>query len=105
MDETARAKESESVSFMPPPRLKKRTKRQPSDGHADPAPLDTKKRPILDPRQTARYLSVTEAALRLWREKGGGPPWFKAGPRLVRYRSTDLDEWVERRVEKASESR
>lgn len=87
------------MSSMPPPRLKRRTKRQPSDGHAGPTPLDTEKRPILDSRQTSRLLGVTEAALRLWREKGGGPPWFKAGPRLVRYRRTDVDDWIDKRVE------
>lgn len=80
--------------------IEERTKRKSSDSRAGPALLDTEQRPILDSRQAARYLGVTEAALRLWREKGGGPPFFKAGPRLIRYRRTDLDRWIAKRVEK-----
>jgi predicted DNA-binding transcriptional regulator AlpA len=77
-----------------------KTKRKSSDSHAAPALLDTERRPILDSRQTGRYLGVTEDALRLWREKGGGPPFFKAGPRLIRYRRSDLDQWIAKRIEK-----
>jgi len=83
---------------VPRPRLKQGTKRQPSDNRVGSALLAPEQQPNLDTRQTSRYLGVTEAALRLWREKGGGPPWFKAGPRLVRYRRTDLDEWIDKRT-------
>jgi Helix-turn-helix domain len=60
------------------------------------------------PKEAARYLSVSEAALRLWRRHGAGPRYFLAGPRLIRYRQTDLDAWIEARVESkrgAGESR
>lgn len=52
----------------------------------------------LAPRQAAKYIGVSEAALRLWRSHGGGPRYFRAGEKLVRYRRTDLDSWIESRL-------
>ncbi len=45
-------------------------------------------------KQAARYLGVCEATLRAWRADGTGPRFFRSGPKLVRYRKADLDEWV-----------
>ena len=52
----------------------------------------------LTPIQAAKYLGVSEAVLRLWRSEGKGPRHFKAGEKLVRYRRTDLDVWIEARL-------
>ena len=52
----------------------------------------------LAPRQAARYLGISEAALRLWRSRGEGPRYFRAGDKLVRYRRADLDSWIESRL-------
>lgn len=52
----------------------------------------------LTPRQAARYIGISEAALRLWRSEGKGPRHFKAGEKLVRYRRSDLDAWIEARL-------
>jgi len=52
----------------------------------------------LAPRQAARYLGISEAALRLWRSRGEGPRFFRAGEKLVRYRRADLDSWIEARL-------
>jgi excisionase family DNA binding protein len=52
----------------------------------------------LTPIQAARYLGVSEGALRLWRGEGKGPRHFKAGEKLVRYRRADLDSWIESRL-------
>jgi predicted DNA-binding transcriptional regulator AlpA len=52
----------------------------------------------LDAKQTARYLGVSEAVLRLWRSGGEGPRFFRAGEKLVRYRRSDLDSWIEARL-------
>jgi predicted DNA-binding transcriptional regulator AlpA len=49
-------------------------------------------------REAARYLGVSGAVLRLWRSRGEGPRHFKAGEKLVRYRRTDLDTWIESRL-------
>jgi predicted DNA-binding transcriptional regulator AlpA len=50
------------------------------------------------PKQASKYLSLSEAVLRLWRAEGIGPRYFKAGQKLVRYRRVDLDAWVESRL-------
>lgn len=52
----------------------------------------------LTPGKTARYLGISEAALRLWRAEGKGPRYFRAGEKLVRYRRVDLDQWIEGRL-------
>jgi predicted DNA-binding transcriptional regulator AlpA len=52
----------------------------------------------LTPRQAAHYLGISEAALRLWRSRCEGPRFFKAGHKLIRYRRTDLDSWIESRL-------
>jgi len=41
---------------------------------------------------------VSDAVLRLWRSQGRGPRYYKAGEKLVRYRRTDLDSWIEARL-------
>lgn len=52
----------------------------------------------LTPIQAAKYVGISEAALRLWRSEGRGPRHFKAGEKLVRYRRVDLDAWIEARL-------
>ena len=52
----------------------------------------------LTPKKAASYLGISEAALRLWRSRGEGPRYFRAGEKLVRYRRTDLDSWIEARL-------
>lgn len=50
------------------------------------------------PKQAAKYVGISEAALRLWRSEGKGPRHFKAGEKLIRYRRADLDSWIEARL-------
>jgi excisionase family DNA binding protein len=52
----------------------------------------------LTSRELARYLGVSEASVRGWRSDGKGPRFYKAGPRLVRYRRCDVDRWIEARL-------
>jgi predicted DNA-binding transcriptional regulator AlpA len=52
----------------------------------------------LTPIQAAKYVGISEAALRLWRSENKGPRHFKAGEKLVRYRRVDLDAWIETRL-------
>jgi excisionase family DNA binding protein len=58
----------------------------------------------LTPRQAARYMGISEAALRLWRSRGEGPRYFRAGDKLVRYRRADLDMWIESRLSEPENS-
>jgi excisionase family DNA binding protein len=52
----------------------------------------------LTPKQAAKYVGISEGALRLWRAEGTGPRHFRAGEKLVRYRRADLDAWIEARL-------
>ncbi len=60
---------------------------------------------ILTPCKAAKYVGVSEAALRLWRSENKGPRYFRAGEKLVRYRRADLDSWIEARLSEPSVSR
>jgi len=56
----------------------------------------------MTPKMAARYLGISEATLRLWRSRGEGPCYFRAGKKLIRYRRLELDAWVEARLNKPS---
>jgi predicted DNA-binding transcriptional regulator AlpA len=58
----------------------------------------TEKQNALTPVQAAQYVGVSTAVLRLWRSHGMGPQHFRAGEKLIRYRRTDLDRWIESRL-------
>ena len=58
----------------------------------------------LNSKQAAKYMGVSEAAMRLWRSQGKGPRHFKAGEKLVRYRRVDLDSWIEERLNQTTAS-
>lgn len=58
----------------------------------------TEQQSTLSPKQAAKYVGISEAALRLWRAEGKGPRFFRAGEKLVRYRRADLDSWIEARL-------
>ena len=53
---------------------------------------------VLTPREAAKYLGISESALRLWRGQGHGPRHFRAGAKLIRYRRADVDQWIESRL-------
>ena len=46
----------------------------------------------LDTRQAASYLGLGKSTLEIWRMKGEGPRFTKAGGR-VRYSRAELDAW------------
>ena len=60
-------------------------------------------RNVLSARQSGSYLGCSESVLRLWRSQGKGPRYFRAG-KLVRYRKTDLDAWIEARLSEPESS-
>lgn len=49
---------------------------------------------VLSLEQTSRYLGVSQAALRTWKRDGKGPAFFRAG-KLLRFRKSDLDLWIQ----------
>jgi predicted DNA-binding transcriptional regulator AlpA len=64
----------------------------------------TEQQHTLTPRQAARYIGISDAALRLWRSEGRGPRFFRAGEKLIRYRRSDLDIWIESRLSQSESS-
>ena len=51
----------------------------------------------LDTQAAARYLGLSTASLEGWRSERRGPPFTKVG-RAVRYRRTDLEEFMAGRL-------
>lgn len=59
---------------------------------------------LLDDSWLARYLKCKRKTAQAWRTRGGGPPFIYVG-RLVRYKKSDVDRWLEsRRVNSTSEA-
>lgn len=54
-------------------------------------------KPFLGTAEAADYLGLKRCTLEAWRCRGGGPRFAKFG-RAVRYRLTDLDDWIESRT-------
>jgi predicted DNA-binding transcriptional regulator AlpA len=53
--------------------------------------------PVLRTPAAAAYLALSESTLEKYRVTGQGPIYHKAGPKIVIYRSEDLDEWLNAR--------
>ena len=51
-------------------------------------------KPFLTTQEAADYLRLQRTTLEAWRCRGGGPRFAKFG-RSVRYRLSDLDDWIE----------
>ena len=49
---------------------------------------------LLTPRESAELLGVPEGTLAQWRSQRRGPPYIKLEGRLVRYRRSDLEEYI-----------
>lgn len=56
---------------------------------------------LLTSPETAAYLKVPERTLNDWRYRKIGPPFLRVG-RHVRYRRSDVDEWLNTNQAKAS---
>ncbi|QRY41419.1 helix-turn-helix domain-containing protein [Microbacterium hominis] len=51
--------------------------------------------PLMDSREIATYLRVSESTLSRWRSAGQGPPFLRLGG-IARYRLEAVDEWLAR---------
>lgn len=52
---------------------------------------------LLSGQEAAKYLGISEQTLRIHRVKGGGVKYVKVG-RLVRYRQSDIDAYLNART-------
>ncbi|WP_420435061.1 helix-turn-helix transcriptional regulator [Hyphobacterium sp.] len=55
----------------------------------------------MTPRQAAAYLNLAVSSLAKWRVEGIGPSYIKLGS-AVRYRRTDLDDWIGSKVQSST---
>ncbi len=49
--------------------------------------------PLMDSREIAAYLKVSESTLSRWRSAGQGPPFLRLGG-IARYRIDAVDTWL-----------
>jgi len=49
----------------------------------------------MNTQELADYLEVAVQTLFRWRQSGYGPAWMRVGPRLIRYKVSDVMEWEE----------
>jgi len=50
----------------------------------------------MNTEELAAYLEVAKQTLFRWRQSGYGPAWMRVGPRIIRYKVSDVMEWEER---------
>ena len=53
---------------------------------------------LLTPIQAADFLSLTPRWLELKRYQGDGPPFVRVSARCIRYRLSDIEDWVACRI-------
>jgi hypothetical protein len=58
---------------------------------------------VMNAHEAADYLRLSIKTLEAWRPKAIGPPFVRAGARIV-YRKRDLDDWLERNVARTKSS-
>jgi excisionase family DNA binding protein len=49
---------------------------------------------LLTPKEAAEFLGIPLGTLAQWRSQRRGPPYIKLEDRLVRYRRSDLEEYL-----------
>jgi excisionase family DNA binding protein len=52
---------------------------------------------VMTEPETAEHIGISLSGLRKWRSDGRGPPYVRLG-RLIRYRRTVVEEWLEKRM-------
>jgi predicted DNA-binding transcriptional regulator AlpA len=52
---------------------------------------------LLNTRETAKWLGISEQWLEIARVRGNGPPYEKIAPRIVRYRVGKVKAWLDER--------
>lgn len=59
--------------------------------------MDSAPDPLLTVEEVATYLNVPKATVYGWNHDGTGPRFHRIG-RHVRYRRSDLEQWIEQRA-------
>jgi predicted DNA-binding transcriptional regulator AlpA len=53
---------------------------------------------ILDPKRVATILGISTRTLERYRSAGKGPPYTKIGGKLIRYRQSDVETWIQQNL-------
>ncbi len=53
---------------------------------------------LLRQEEVAKILNLSPRTLEAWRHRGGGPRYILLTPRCVRYKESDLNQFLEERV-------
>ncbi len=75
--------------------------RRPTPSGVDPLRDAVLMTPLLTPDQVSDYLGVPLGTLANWRYQGRGPVYVRLG-RHVRYRATDVAEWISNQLVRAA---
>jgi excisionase family DNA binding protein len=54
---------------------------------------------LLTAEEVAELLQVKVETIHQWRWKGKGPKAVKAGPKFVRFRPSDVNDWLDAKLE------
>jgi len=57
---------------------------------------------ILDQKRVATILGISTRTLERYRLTGLGPPYIKFGGKLVRYRQSDLEAWIQQNLTRST---
>lgn len=60
--------------------------------------MKTNEGALLNERETAEFLGVSRRTLQGWRSNQTGPRWVRINTKSIRYRQSDLTDWIERRT-------
>jgi hypothetical protein len=83
-----------------PHRIEKNRLPHPTNLQAYPA-AELLPEPLLTETRVAELLSVSARTLQMWRWRGGGPVFVRAGA-AIRYRPADLRAWVEANLHRST---
>ncbi|MBT5566725.1 MAG: helix-turn-helix domain-containing protein [Rhodospirillaceae bacterium] len=50
----------------------------------------------------AEYLGLSPRTLQNWRVRGGGPLFVRISNRSIRYRLSDIQDWIEARIRRST---
>jgi len=53
---------------------------------------------ILDQKRVATILGISTRTLERYRLTGMGPPYAKLGGKLIRYRQSDVEAWIQQNL-------
>jgi predicted DNA-binding transcriptional regulator AlpA len=57
---------------------------------------------LVNENVAAKYLGLSPRTLQNWRVRGGGPLFVRISNRSIRYRPSDIQDWIEERIRRST---